>query len=166
MTTPAHDTTLAEQQQLDPGIADVVIMLRNLGFNPTDSGDGRSKPDLDRDFDVKHVACTWSPMHEASEPAQDFYDDARKLQKVLGSGWKVQATFDPADDSYILLATKNEEPSSRHSFALAGWPKDTFLWSAQAWNEANARRDSDRIEQLVDAGNRLHEALRHELGRR
>ena len=72
---------IAGEQQLDPGIADVVIMLRNLGFNPTDSGDGRSKPDEERDFDVKHVACTFNPMNEdpAKAGEQEFFEEARRL---------------------------------------------------------------------------------------
>lgn len=139
-------------EQLDPGIADVVIMLRNLGFNPTDSGDGRSKPDDQRDFDVKHVACS------VEEPK--MFEEARRLHQVLGVGWKVEASYDPsAGGSCILLATKNEEPGPRHAAALNGFPFELRDYSRQFGS-------GGPIERLFDAGCALHEALQHELGRR
>lgn len=164
--TPAHDTVLAAEQ-LDPGIADVVIMLRNLGFNPTDSGDGRSKPDADREFDVKHVACTWKPLDDGCTPKPGeafiapfdesrFFGEARRLRQVLGAGWSIQATFNPADQSYILLATKNEPPGPRHDAALTGWP----------FEAAGKVNRGSVCEQLYHAGCALHAALKHELGRR
>jgi len=163
MTTnaPAHDTVLAAEL-LDPGIADVVIMLRNLGFNPTDSGDGVSKPDEQRDFDVKHVACAFDPMNSVPSlagPAR-FFDEAERLQQVLGSGWRVQATFDPAHQSYIMLATKNEPPGPRHSDAGEAW---SAAASEQSVRRGNAE---SRAEMLYRAGAQLWVALQHELGRR
>jgi hypothetical protein len=140
-------------EQLDPGIADVVIMLRNLGFNPTDSGDGRSKPDDQRDFDVKHVACSWQPAHDGRTPAANgeptipafdesgFFNEARRLHSVLGWGWKVEASFDPsAGGSYILLATKNEEPGPRHAEALRGWPFELRDYSPEQHRKVVQRR--------------------------
>lgn len=147
----APDTVLAEQQ-LDPGIADIVIMLRNLGFNPTDSGDGRSKPDDQRDFDVKHVACS------VDEPK--MFDEAKRLHQVLGWGWKVEASFDPsAGGSCILLATKNEPPSPRFAGELSLWEEA---------DEYSARYPSatSTIGKLRDAGRCLRKALQYELGRR
>jgi len=158
----AADTKFASDL-LDPGIADVVIMLRNLGFNPTDSGDGVSKPDLERDFDVKHVACTFSPMNEdpAKAGEQEFFEEARRLHKVLGWGWKVEASFDPsAGGSYILLATKNEPPGPRHAAALAGFP-----FEANEWTASNPVVEA-RYKLLVERGRALYDALKHELGRR
>lgn len=142
----------SDDQQLDPGIADVVIMLRNLGFHPTDSGDGRSKPDVERNFDVKHVACT---VDEAQ-----LFDEARRLHDVLGWGWKVEASFDPsAGGSCLLLATKNEPPAPRHQDAID-------LWKRTISPPARDANDNGVYGPYVDAGNILLAALKHELGRR
>ncbi|HEX7769382.1 MAG TPA: hypothetical protein VF422_05060 [Dokdonella sp.] len=147
------------ESQLDPGIADVVIMLRNLGFHPTDSGDGVSKPDDARVFDVKHVICSFDAEKFGDMPAiaeQQFIGEAKRLQHVLGSGWKVEASFDVRENSYILLATKDEPPSPRHAAALAAWPF-----------EARAQLNRGTLsERLFEAGCALHKALQHELGRR
>lgn len=147
-------------EQLDPGIADVVIMLRNLGFNPTESGDGVSKPDVERDFDVKHVACAWEPPHGDGPNAleigrTDFFVAADRLQNVLGAGWKVEASYDPADNSYVLLATKKDPPSPRHQKAL-----DRFNMAL------GSARSSEIGSQLHHAGIEVYDALKHELGRR
>lgn len=155
MPAPACSTVLAEQQ-LDPGIADVVIMLRNLGFNPTDSGDGVSKPDEQRDFDVKHVACAWEPVlgdlpDGAPVDAHQFFREAQRLQKTLGSGWKVEASFAPADSNYLLLATKNDPPGPRYASQV------------KAWGDACA---GVMDGPLYRAGAALYNALTHELGRR
>ncbi len=168
--TDAANTVLAEQ--LDPGIADVVIMLRNLGFNPTDSGDGRSKPDEQRDFDVKHVACSLEPTRPlaagevitADRGLSDFFAEADRLKKVLGAGWRVEATYQPAsgpdfpEPSYILLATKNDPSSPRHAAAVKGWPFEL----------AGRLRTLDdmQVQHMYAAGCALHKALEHELGRR
>ncbi len=146
------------EEQLDPGIADVVIMLRNLGFNTGDSGDGRSKPDDERVFDVKHVSCTLDPMNDdpALAGTARFFEEADRLQKVLGSGWTVEASYAPKDETFILLATKNEAPGPRHQAAIDRW----------AGQIAGPFDTHGRYGPFVDAGNELLEALKHELGRR
>jgi len=161
-TVPAHDTALAAEQ-LDPGIADVVIMLRNLGFHPTDSGDGVSKPDEQRDFDVKHVACS-------VDNRDLLFTECERLQKVLGSGWSVEASYTPYGTAMpgrpagsigcILLATKNEPPGPRHAAALAGWPFESSPWTSE--NQEIQRR----YDLLIERGRALYDALKHELGRR
>lgn len=63
MTTPSTPPWGA----LDPGIVDLVRLLWAAGLNPTDSGDGVSKPDAGRVLDVPHVFCrarTLSPANE------------------------------------------------------------------------------------------------------
>ena len=42
---------------LDPGIRDLVVYLRSCGFETTDSGDGVSKPDDERVFQVPHIVA-------------------------------------------------------------------------------------------------------------
>lgn len=159
-TSETVDTNVAIDL-LDPGIADVVIMLRNLGFNPTDSGDGVSKPDEQREFDVKHVACT-------VDLRDIFFSEAERLKQVLGSGWRVEATYTPASGpdfprgAYYLLATKNEPPGPRHQSAIDLWNLtvgDLSTELALAFNGAPIRK-------LETAALALYAALKHELGRR
>lgn len=153
---------MTADQELDPGIVDVVVMLRNLGFNPTDSGDGRSKPDDQRDFDVKHVACTIPPL-SAESPGVDashFLTEADRLQRALGLCWRVEASYSPTDGSAILLATKIEEPYPRHRDALEEW-------SAAAGEQSICRGNAEsRAAMLYRAGANLWVALQLELGRR
>ena len=144
--------TTTTTEQLDPGIADVVIMLRNLGFNPTDSGDGVSKPDGARDFDVKHVACAWK--YSPDDP--NFFEAANRLQRVLGTGWTVEASFSPKDDTYILLATKNDPPGPRHAAVLKEWERSVSDGLGLAGIDSP----------IYKAGALLYVALLHELGRR
>lgn len=149
--------TVAAEQPLDPGIADVVVMLRNLGFEPTDSGDGVSKADVERDFDVKHVACT--------VPGIKMFSEADRLQQVLGDGWRVEASYAPQDvknggeQHCILLATKKEEPAPRHVPAFEEYRNALSRDAARDGEQYRANRWRAAAEEL-------RAALEHELGRR
>lgn len=83
---------------LDPGIRDVVVEIRAAGFRTTDSGDGASKPADARVFDCPHVVCT------VAERAR-LFEEADRLQALLGASWRVEASYAPTDGSLILLAT-------------------------------------------------------------
>lgn len=85
-------------ESLDPGIRTVVVRLRALGFNTTDSGDGVTKPENERIFHVPHVVCQVS-KHE-------LQDSADQLLSVLGPEWRIEASYCPNDGSSIVLATK------------------------------------------------------------
>lgn len=89
---------------LDPGIRAVVLRLRSAGFETTDSGDGVSKPVDERVFEVPHVAC-----RAVADSLLGFFGEARRLLRVLGPPWRVEASYCPNDDSALLLATKTEE---------------------------------------------------------
>lgn len=93
---------------LDPGIRNVVEWLQGLGFNTTDSGDGKTKIGIDEDaLDLPHVFMTVDP--------DDLVPQARLLIAYLrGIGIEVkpngmdekqptiEATYDPADGSAII----------------------------------------------------------------
>lgn len=94
---------LIDLNQLDPGIRDVVALLREHGFETTDSGDGITK-DLGNfeNMPFPHVVVT-------TEEGRMFHESLR-LYDFLGkadvpAGWKVEATFDPADRSTIIMVT-------------------------------------------------------------
>lgn len=80
---------------LDPGIRRLVVALRDAGFETTDSGDGVSKPDVGRVFDVPHVIMV---IHTNAIVAE-----AQRLVETLGhlgvrvKPGVVQAHYDPAD---------------------------------------------------------------------
>ncbi len=88
----------------DPGIRQVVKMLREAGFETTDSGDGVSKPqdwyESGEALPYPHVAC--------SVPQASFWSQARSLQKILDENypgeWRVEASYCPKDESTVLLA--------------------------------------------------------------
>lgn len=85
---------------LDPGIVDTVRLLRDEGFNTTDSGDGVSKPPEGRTFgDLAHVVCVvrWR---------EDMLAEADRLHVLLGDTWHVEANYSTRDRVCLLVATK------------------------------------------------------------
>lgn len=47
-----------DPNDLDPGIRRTVLWLGSLGYQTSDSGDGRSKPKRQRVLDIPHVVIT------------------------------------------------------------------------------------------------------------
>lgn len=91
-----------DYEQLDPGIRKVVRWLRENGFNTTDSGDGETKSDGARVFDMPHVAirCT----------RRDLITEADRLEDLIVThlrhcydGIHIEGTYDPGDRSCVLL---------------------------------------------------------------
>lgn len=80
---------------LDPGIRDVVVLLRSNGFDTTDSGDGVSKPPEGRVFDFPHVAVVTSPALLVFE--------AERLAALLGKPWKVEATWTVGEVAVLFV---------------------------------------------------------------
>lgn len=99
-----------DYEQLDPGIRGIVRLLREAGFETTDSGDGVSKPGagvVDNDgvmevMDLAHVAATVSIDTMRSE--------ADRLQMLLGADWVVEASYSARDQSALLFAYLDEVP--------------------------------------------------------
>ncbi len=88
-----------DYEQIDPGIRDTVRLLRDAGFETTDSGDGVSKPDMVCALDFPHVAAVCAPHLILAE--------AKRMAEVLeGTGFVVQATYDPRDVIVVLFAAK------------------------------------------------------------
>ncbi len=80
---------------LDPGIRRLVVALREANFDTTDSGDGVSKPDVGRVFDVPHVFMVIEPGAIVAE-SQRLVETLRRLGVRVKPG-VVQANYDPAD---------------------------------------------------------------------
>jgi hypothetical protein len=87
---------------LDPGIAKAVTLLRKNGLNTTDSGDGVSKPRSHRTIHVPHV-------HVVCE-AFEIVGVSKRMAKLLGPAWAIEAAYSPADGVTIVTALK--EPSN------------------------------------------------------
>lgn len=91
---------------LDPGIRDLVVALRAVGFDTTDSGDGESKPEDVRDLDYPHVFMV-VPVTRIAEEArrlQAWVDADGKLER-----WTVEATYSPRDGVALLGLSRFHE---------------------------------------------------------
>ena len=99
-------------QALDPGIREIVVKLREAGFETTDSGDGASKPAPGIVIPFPHVVIVTPFPHvviKSSPP--NLNDDADRVYSFLakenlmnfGNFGKVEATYDPADHSAVIL---------------------------------------------------------------
>eukprot|EP00919_Chromeraceae_sp_WS-2016_P043313 GHVR01103441.1.p1 GENE.GHVR01103441.1~~GHVR01103441.1.p1 ORF type:complete len:212 (-),score=34.80 GHVR01103441.1:351-986(-) len=88
----------SEPASLDCGIRDTVEMLQRAAFLTTDSGDGVSKPEDERVWDIPHVAAVVAAVVMVSE--------AERMAALLGQEWHVQATYSTADKTAVLLALK------------------------------------------------------------
>lgn len=94
---------------LDPGIRFVVQTLRTWGFRTTDSGDGQSKPEEQREIQIPHVVMV------IEDPAC-LVAEANRLASLLSSigveivpigpddtNVEIHATYDAADRSATLI---------------------------------------------------------------
>lgn len=91
---------------LDPGIRDVVKLLREHGYATTDSGDGVSKPEgwheSGEAMPYPHVACT-------TESATLRADSERLVELLRENGfdgWEVEGSFSTRDKTSVLFAWK------------------------------------------------------------
>lgn len=101
-------------EQLDPGIRRMVSWLRAEGWETTDSGDGVSKPPGPEVLPFPHVVIRSSPGR--------LVDDARRLRKFLcqyNTPEQIEATFDPADESAVILVLWG--PMEQAPDASKGW---------------------------------------------
>lgn len=91
-----------DYNQLDMGIRKVVRWLREQGFETTDSGDGESKSDGARVFDMPHVAirCTRKDLITEADRLEDLIlTHLRGIYEEI----HIEATYDPSDRSCVLL---------------------------------------------------------------
>lgn len=93
---------------LDPGIRHTVEWLQGLGFNTTDSGDGKTKIGIDEDaLDFPHVFMVVKPSDLVGHAGHLMaYLRAIGIEvKPNGMDEKqptIEATYDPADGSAII----------------------------------------------------------------
>ena len=96
-----------DYQQLDPGIRDTVRRLRAAGYQTTDSGDGRSKPqawfDSGEALPFPHVFIVLPP-----EEWDSLLLHAGRVFALLGDQWRVEATFCPNDGMVIIACIGDE----------------------------------------------------------
>lgn len=93
------------EKALDPGIRDIVMMIRRAGFETTDSGDGKSKPPEGRVFNFPHVVVksTKAGLLVESEVLLAFLDRAGKRPR------SVEASYNPVDASAIIFISWSEQ---------------------------------------------------------
>lgn len=104
---PVPCAPLPESVTLDPGIREVVLALRNAGFDTTDSGDGTSKPPSERAFDQPHVFIRVNPGLLVSE-AHRLLSVAPYLPNYQRS---VEASYDPSNKIGVLaLMYRDDTP--------------------------------------------------------
>lgn len=108
--------------ELDPGIAAVVRLLREAGFDTTDSGDGVSKPqdwyESGEALPFPHVFVMMraSDFLLSADFALRSFGEAARMQSLLDGhepGWRVEASYAPQDHSVVLMASKGADPSIR-----------------------------------------------------
>jgi hypothetical protein len=104
-----------DYSELDPGIRDVVRLLRSWGFNTTDSGDGVSKPeDYEGVLRVPHVHCTLTGKQGLKEQARRMHRNLRHLAGVSEDDFSVEACFLPASETAVIsLFHLNDEALAR-----------------------------------------------------
>jgi len=91
-------TELAEE--LDPGVKDLVLLLRSHGWNTTDSGDGKSKPEDLRTIEGLHIVIDIQSAADLIVSSHTLLSELR----FFGYGdLFVEATYSPNDQSAILL---------------------------------------------------------------
>lgn len=80
---------------LNPGIRDVVALLRSEGFETTDSGDGYTNEGMEGALDVPHVHCSSTSLYLAV--------DAQRMRELMNregvrdDQMMIQATYSPID---------------------------------------------------------------------
>ena len=91
--------------KLDPGIREIVRLLRYAGFDTADSGDGISKSE--NDYERGYALRT---PHVFSVVAPDqMINETERLQILLGDAWDVEVSFSPKNHVAFLLAWLKED---------------------------------------------------------
>ena len=91
--------------ELDPGIRQVVHLLREKGFDTTDSGDGVSKPAAERLIDRRHVFIS-TPVASMVEEADRAFDVLRRHGFARAH---VEATYSPNDGIAVIMVFPDGE---------------------------------------------------------
>lgn len=121
---------------LNPGIKNTVLWLRENGFETSDSGDGKTNTSMASFLPYPHVFMLVEHKKMTSEAIRLYRllidagldPDETRLDEELGievPAWSVQATFDPAvpipiiallhvDDAKLGIADPPDAPKQTH----------------------------------------------------
>lgn len=91
-----------DYDQLDPGIREVVRVLRGYGYHTTDSGDGITKlGEMGCVIDQPHVVIALEFPFNAIHDALALKE---RLRHSFDEPWEVQASYDTEDKQGLLYA--------------------------------------------------------------
>jgi hypothetical protein len=90
---------------LDPGIRDTVRLLRDAGFDTTDSGDGVSKP---ADWYESGDAIPFAHIN-AVTTVDVMIAEAERMAAILGPDWNVEAGYQTLTKTAHLFARQLDE---------------------------------------------------------
>jgi len=79
-----------DYEQLDPGIREIVQILRINGFDTCDS------------------ALPYPHVYAKLEHEYKAFSECRRMLMCLPEGWEVQLTFNPSDGLILLMARNNK----------------------------------------------------------
>ena len=123
-----------EYDELDKGIRDTVMWLRENGFDTTDSGDGVSKateqPDMTFVMEYPHVAMKVEPSR--------MYAEADRLWDLLtDTGIDVFATTEvDGQEMPVVSVEATYFPASQSALILLTGVNDKMLWEAKGMAKA------------------------------
>ena len=126
--------------EVDPGIAPLVNLLKEHGFNSTDSGDGKSKPPEHRAFDFPHVFVMTQKDVLLSETDRLY----QLLQSQGITGFTVEGNYGPADDVSMIMVLGKDEAELAQAVGEVTAPAEPAV--AVAAPEVEALRQSAAIE--------------------
>lgn len=132
--------------ELDPGVAGVVRFLWERGFNPTDSGDGRSKPAEARAFDCPHVFCRVPAARLAFE-----VDRANRLLRPLKGRWTAEGSYADGVALIMCLGVEPDVDSGAQPAPVARGPEvfPVVLKAIDRYGESSGR-DVAQLRALVE----------------
>jgi hypothetical protein len=87
--------------ELDPGVVDDVRLLWAAGFDPTDSGDGVSKPPEARVLDEPHVFVHLDSIEHA---AADCVRMKKVLHRAGRTNAKVELSWEPGGIAVAIVS--------------------------------------------------------------
>lgn len=102
MSQGSHDDGKLDYETLDPGIRDVVRMMRERGFDTTDSGDGHSKDNNPEALPFAHVFAMTTYHHVTVSGFR-----LRDLAKAQNWDATVEARWSPHDNTWVLMLCFN-----------------------------------------------------------
>lgn len=96
-------------EDLDPGIRRFVVLLREAGFDTTDSGDGVSKSEAGdaETLDFPHVAIS-SSLATLFADCDRILAFMRTLNIKVGPA-QIEGSYDPAQEGALIMVTSIDD---------------------------------------------------------